>query len=134
MVVVPVHATILDAKNGVLPWLTESTRPRGPIRSALAYETPDYSVEIIDRVTVDAYSLLREMSGTIRSLRFFKRKLMQMRSQTERTFSAARGYAMSESLRNHLKEAARETLGILLPVVETIERSFSERFGIERPD
>ena len=47
---------------------------------------------------------------------------------------AARGYAISDSIRAAHQNAAKSTLGMLVPIMDQIERDCEERFGVEAPE
>jgi hypothetical protein len=93
-----------------------------------------YTFEIIDRVTVEAYSVLREDPQTIKVLATAKRSLMRVNAATQRfLLESARGTKPPAGYYKMHEDAARAALAQVVLIREQIERSFKERFGITVP-
>ena len=95
-----------------------------------------YSFEIIDRVTVEAYSLLKDDPDTVRVLTTLKKQLADLNADSQRNL-AEQSYRNGtdhrrQSAENHRK-LAEGTLSVVVGIQSQIEESFARRFSVSIP-
>lgn len=100
------------------------------------YNADIYSFEIIDRVVVEAFSLLKVDTNIFGALDTFRSLLMQLNSKKRHFFQvSAMSYENSYKLQTavDLRQSARDLLPHLTTLADQIERSLRERFGVVNP-
>jgi hypothetical protein len=100
------------------------------------YDGDVFSFDIIDRVTVEAFAILKADFGIFRKLDTIKRRLMLLNAEKQKLFSI---FALSygEDFKRGSAIDYRENVKKILPevsiLVEQIERSLKGQFGIVNP-
>ncbi len=92
--------------------------------------------DIIDRVVVESYSILRGDVNTIGVLDTLRKKLLLLNAEKQKVLSMmALGCGPENEARaiNAYRELARRQLPDMAIIVEQIERSFSEKFRVVNP-
>jgi hypothetical protein len=100
------------------------------------YNGDTFSFETIDRVVVEAFAILKEDVNTIGALDTLKRRLMMLNSEKQKmlsilTISYSPEY--KNEVINNYRQLAQNTLPGVTFLVEQIERSLKEKFGIVNP-
>lgn len=100
------------------------------------YSGDIFSFEIIDRVVVEAYTLLKMDVNIFGALDILRRRLMLLNVQKQKMLSMlALSYdtEVKRGQTNRCRELAAQALPPVNLLVEQIERSIGEKFGIANP-
>lgn len=95
-----------------------------------------FAFDIIDRVVVESYSILRGDVNTIGVLDTLRKQLLLLNAEKQKVLSMmALSYSPEDKVRaiNAYRELARSQLPRMSIIVEQIERSFSEKFRVVNP-
>lgn len=95
-----------------------------------------FTFDIIDRVVVESYSLLRSDLNSIGVLDAMKRRLDLLNAEKQKMLSfLALSYSAEDkaSMINGYRDLVRAQLSGVTIIVEQIERSFSEKFDVRNP-
>ena len=95
-----------------------------------------FSFDIIDRVIAEAYPILKADLNTIGVLDTLKKRLSLLNVEKQKLFailSQSYGQEHKYESANVYRELARAMRPEINVIVEQIERSFAEKFGIENP-
>ncbi len=95
-----------------------------------------FAFDIIDRVVVESYSVLRDDLTTIGVLDTLRKQLSLLNAEKQKVLSMmALSYTAEDKAReaNSYRELARRQRPGVGIIIEQIERSFSEKFGIVNP-
>ena len=100
------------------------------------YTADVFSFEIIDRVVVDAFAILKAEVSIFRDLEIIKRHLMLLNGEKQKLM-AILGISYAPDFKNDQINAYRQLVKDVIPDVtilaERIELSLKEKFGIENP-
>jgi hypothetical protein len=100
------------------------------------YDGDIFSFDIIDRVIVEAFAILKADFDIFRKLDTIKRRLMLLNAEKHKLFSI---FALSygEDFKRGAAIDYRENVKLVLPevsiLIEQIERSLKDQFGIVNP-
>lgn len=100
------------------------------------YNGDVFTFDIIDRVVVESYSLLRDDLNSIGVLDTLKRRLALLNAEKQKllNFMALSYSAESKAAEiNRYRDLARSLLPQVTIIIEQVERSFAEKFGIWNP-
>lgn len=101
------------------------------------YMGDTYSFEIFDRVVVEAYAFLKDDVNTIGALDMIKRRLDNLNGEKQKLLSVLSVVSTSPHTKDayidQFREVARKTLPGVTILVEQIERTLNEKFGIVNP-
>jgi len=100
------------------------------------YSGDIFAFDIIDRIVVESYSILRDDVNTIGVLDTLRKQLLLLNAEKQKVLSMmALSYGPEDKARaiNAYRELARRQLPGVSIIVEQIERSFREKFGIVNP-
>jgi hypothetical protein len=100
------------------------------------YNGDVFSFEIIDRVLVEAFSIIKADPTSIGALDTLKRQLMLLNGEKQKLLSMlGQSYSIEakNSMVNAYRTVVRDTLPSVALFAEQIERSINEKFGIENP-
>lgn len=100
------------------------------------YNGDVFTFDIIDRVVVESYSLLRNDLNTIGVLDTLKRRLNLLNVEKQKLLNfMALSYSEESKLAeiNRYRDLARTAVPHITVIIEQIERSFGEKFGIHNP-
>ena len=95
-----------------------------------------FTFDIIDRVIVESYSILRDDLNTIGVLDTLRKQLLLLNAEKQKLLNMmALSYRDHHkvSIVNEYRELSRNQLPRITIIVEQIERSFSEKFGVVNP-
>ncbi len=95
-----------------------------------------YLFDIIDRVVVESYSILREDLSSIDKIDKIKKRLQLLNSEKQKMLNfMALSYPQESKARvaNNYRTLASEQLSYIAILVDSIERSFGEKFAIVNP-
>jgi hypothetical protein len=101
-----------------------------------SYNGDIFTFDLIDRVVIESYSLLRDDLNTIGVLDTLKKRLSLLNAQKQMLLHfMALSYAQEAktSVANSYRQLARDALPAVTTIVEQIERSFAEKFDIRNP-
>lgn len=101
-----------------------------------SYNGDIFTFDIIDRVVVESYSLLRDDLNTIGVLDSLKKPLNLLNAEKQKLLHfMALSYTLENkaSVANRYRQLARDLLPAVANIVEQIERSFAEKFDIRNP-
>jgi hypothetical protein len=108
----------------------QSTMPDG------AYDGSIFSFDIIDRVVVESYSILKSDPNTIGALDTLKKRLMLVNAEKQKLLTIVTQPYMPEEKNKqatHYKKFVEGAIPGVIILTEQIERSLGEKFGIENP-
>jgi hypothetical protein len=100
------------------------------------YNGDVFSFEIIDRVVADAYAVLRADVNTFGALDTIRRQLMLLNAEKQKLLTILTlSYGPEDKLAeiNRYRDIAARTIPGVTILIEQIERSFKEKFGIVNP-
>jgi hypothetical protein len=101
------------------------------------YYTGDiFTFDIIDRVVVESYSLLRDDLNSIGALDTLKRNLSLLNAEKQKLLNfMALSYSpesKTDEINKYRSLVQRQLPGVSI-IIEQVERSFGEKFGIQNP-
>jgi hypothetical protein len=100
------------------------------------YSGDIFAFDIIDRIVVESYSILRDDVNTIGLLDTLRKQLLLLNAEKQKVLSMmALSYGPEDKARaiNAYRELAGRQLPGVSIIVEQIDRSFREKFGIVNP-
>ena len=101
-----------------------------------SYNGTTFSFDIIDRVVVESYSILKSDPDTIGALNTLKSKLMTINAEKQRLFSTMSqpgDQLRKTSEANQYKGFVVRAVPTVVPLIEQIEAALRKNFGIENP-
>jgi len=99
------------------------------------YDGTLFSFDIIDRVLVEAYPLLKSDPTTVRVLWTLKKRLMKLNAEKQRLLSMSyyeEGRTFIESAANSFTQLVSQSAGEIDAIIDQVERSLGEKFGTEK--
>ena len=101
-----------------------------------SYDGSIFSFDIMDRVVAESFTLLREDVQSIGVLDTLRKRLQLLNAQKQRVFrilSMSYGQEYQNEAVNQYRSLAKSVLPHATGIVEQVERSFREKFGITNP-
>jgi len=104
---------------------------------AFTYDGSNFSFEIMDAVVAESYAILKEDIDSIDVLDTLRKELQSLNVEKQglQTIVLSTGMRSGASLSraNDYRSRAQAVLSRANDLVEQIERSFREKFGVENP-
>jgi hypothetical protein len=121
---------LIDLHNKIRSLGAQTDLPDGQ------YDGDVYSFEIIDRVVSETYSILKSDVSIFGALDTLKRRLMLLNAEKQKLLTIlAQQYNLEfkNAKINAYRQVARETIPGVALLVEQIERTMKEKFGVLNP-
>ena len=121
---------LVDLHNKLRSLSDQAAMPAGNYNGDVFY------FDTIDRIVVEAFTILKADTNTIGALDIIKRNLMLLNAEKQMLLNIlSLGYsdAFKNGKINDYRNAAKNMLPTMTLYVEQIERSLKENFGIENP-